>query len=48
LNRWALLESVGSDHIFLDDNTALSAFDHVIAEETLEKYSTYATQTNPK
>jgi SulP family sulfate permease len=48
LNRWALLESVGSDHIFLDDSTALSAFDHVIAEETLEKYSTYATQTNPK
>jgi sulfate permease, SulP family len=22
LNRWAVLESVGSDHIFLDDNTA--------------------------
>ncbi|MCL6259618.1 solute carrier family 26 protein [Aquiflexum sp. TKW24L] len=48
LNRWALLESVGSDHIFLDDNTALSAFDHSITEETLEKYSSYATQTNPK
>lgn len=48
LNRWALLESVGSDHIFLDDNTALSAYDHSINEETLEKYSSYATQTNPK
>lgn len=48
LNRWALLESVGSDHIFLDDNTALSAFDHAITEETLEKYSSYATQTNTK
>ncbi|MCR9014704.1 SulP family inorganic anion transporter [Aquiflexum gelatinilyticum] len=48
LNRWALLESVGSDHIFLDDNTALSAFDHAITEETLEKYSSYATQTNSK
>ncbi|WP_113922924.1 SulP family inorganic anion transporter [Cognataquiflexum aquatile] len=48
LNRWALLESVGTDHIFLDDNTALSAFDHAITEETLEKYSSYATQTNTK
>jgi len=48
LNRWALLESVGSDHIFLDDDTALSAYDHSINEETLEKYSSYATQTNPK
>jgi len=48
LNRWALLESVGSDHIFLNDNTALSAYYHSINEETLEKYSSYATQTNPK
>lgn len=46
LNRWALLESVGSDHIFLDDNTALSAYDQVITGETLDKYSSYATQTN--
>ena len=48
LNRWALLECVGADHIFLDDNTAVSAFEHAIDEDILEKYSPYATQTNIK
>ncbi|WP_373496385.1 SulP family inorganic anion transporter [Aquiflexum sp.] len=48
LNRWALLEGVGADHIFLDDNTAVSAFDHAIDDDILEKYSPYATQSNIK
>jgi sulfate permease, SulP family len=46
LNRWALLEKVGTDHIFLDDNTAVSAFDQGLNDESLERYSAYATQTN--
>lgn len=48
LSRWSLLEFVGPDHIFIDDISALSAYDHVIDEDALGKYSTYATQTNPK
>lgn len=48
LSRWSLLEFVGQDHIFIDDNSALSAFDHVIGDDDLGKYSSYATQTNPK
>jgi SulP family sulfate permease len=48
LNRWAILECVGADHIFLDDNTAVSAFDHDFDKDMLEKYSPYATQTNLK
>jgi sulfate permease, SulP family len=48
LNRWAILECVGADHIFLDDSTAVSSFDQSVDEELLEKYSPYATQTNFK
>ncbi len=48
LNRWALLEKVGTDHIFLDDNTAVTAFDQGLNDESLERYSAYATQTNPQ
>jgi SulP family sulfate permease len=46
LNRWALLERIGSDHVFLDDNTAVSAFENSADGVTLEKYHPYATQTN--
>jgi len=48
LNRWEILESVGSNHIFVDDNSAVSAFDHSMDEETLEKYTPYAIQSNIK
>lgn len=48
LNRWAILESVGADHVFIDDNTAVSAFEKEIGLEVLEKYTPYATQTNVK
>ncbi|MFD2036920.1 SulP family inorganic anion transporter [Belliella marina] len=48
LNRWAILECVGADHVFLDDNTAVSAFDHSIDTATLEKYTPYAIQSNLK
>ncbi|MGY6743477.1 MAG: SulP family inorganic anion transporter [Cecembia sp.] len=46
LNRWGILECVGADHIFLDDNSAVSAYDKDIDLELLNKYSPYATQTN--
>jgi SulP family sulfate permease len=45
-NRWGILECVGADHIFLDDNLALSAFDKAFDDEMIQKYSTYAIQTN--
>ena len=48
LNRWAILEYVGADHVFVDDNTAVSAFDHTIDTEILEKYTPYAIQSNLK
>ncbi|ERM84530.1 sulfate:proton symporter [Rhodonellum psychrophilum GCM71 = DSM 17998] len=48
LNRWAILESVGADHVFIDDNTAVSAFEKAIEQDVLEKYTPYATQTNVK
>ncbi|WP_291784114.1 SulP family inorganic anion transporter, partial [Cecembia sp.] len=46
LNRWGILECVGADHVFLDDNSAVSAYDKDIDLELLDKYSPYATQTN--
>lgn len=46
LNRWEILTCIGADHIFIDDNLALSAFDQSIDQSELEKYSPYATQTN--
>ncbi|MFD2203056.1 SulP family inorganic anion transporter [Shivajiella indica] len=48
LNRWGILENVGNDHVFLDDNSAVSAFENEINLDLLEKYSPYALQTNQK
>ncbi|GAB2631379.1 SulP family inorganic anion transporter [Belliella aquatica] len=48
LNRWAILEAVGADHVFVDDNSAVSSFDHTMDSETLEKYTPYAIQSNLK
>ncbi|MCH7414683.1 solute carrier family 26 protein [Belliella sp. R4-6] len=48
LNRWAILETVGADHVFVDDNSAVSSFDHTMDSETLEKYTPYAIQSNLK
>ena len=46
LNRWGILECVGADHVFLDDNSAVSAYDQDIDLELLDKYSPYANQSN--
>lgn len=48
LNRWAILEYVGADHVFIDDNSAISSFDQTLDSETLEKYTPYAIQSNLK
>lgn len=48
LNRWAILECVGADHVFVDDNSAVAAYEHTMDTETLEKYTPYAIQSNIK
>ncbi|WP_194778052.1 SulP family inorganic anion transporter [Pararhodonellum marinum] len=48
LNRWGLMQQVGPDHIFVDDNTALDSFDDNLDPDTLERYSPYALQSNLK
>lgn len=46
LNRWGLISSVGPDHVFVDDYTAISAFEKEIDEKLLEQFTPIATQTN--
>ena len=46
LNRWGLIASVGNDHVFVDDHTAIKAFEKEIDEKLLEQFTTIATQTN--
>ncbi|MCH7411100.1 solute carrier family 26 protein [Belliella sp. DSM 111904] len=46
LNRWAILECIGADHVFLDDVTAVSVFDQSIDASIIEKYTPYAIQSN--
>lgn len=46
LNRWGLIESVGKNHIFLDDHTAVEYIGHRVHEERLREHSSYATQFN--
>lgn len=48
LNRWAILEAVGADHVFVDDHSAVSTFNQTMDSETLEKYTPYAIQSNLK
>ncbi|MBS9524137.1 solute carrier family 26 protein [Litoribacter alkaliphilus] len=44
LNRWGLIECVGADHMFVDDNSAVEYFDHTANLESVQKLSPYATQ----
>ena len=48
LSRWSMLDFVGQDHIFIDVNSAVSAFDHIIDKDDLGKFSPYATQSDVK
>ncbi|EON74799.1 Sulfate permease [Lunatimonas lonarensis] len=44
LNRWNLIECVGADHMFIDDQSALEFLDKKLAKEVQERYAPYATQ----
>lgn len=48
LNRWGLIECIGMDHMFMDDQTAIEFFGQKMDKERLKKHSTYATQSNYK
>jgi SulP family sulfate permease len=44
LDRWGLITELGSDHMFLDDETALAYFDQRLDAEEMKKRRPYATQ----
>jgi sulfate permease, SulP family len=46
LNRWGLIECVGADHMFMDDQTAIEYFDQNLDKLRLDQFAPYATQTN--
>ncbi|UJP64536.1 SulP family inorganic anion transporter [Mongoliitalea daihaiensis] len=48
LNRWNLIEEIGKDNIFIDDNSACGSYDHEIDPKILEEINSYATQTTVK
>jgi SulP family sulfate permease len=44
---WGLIESVGADHMFLDDESAVSFFDQNADSSHSESFGSYATQSTP-
>lgn len=46
LNKWDLITCIGSDHVFMDDQTAVAYFDQKLDQESMEKYKPYALQSN--
>lgn len=48
LNRWELIECIGTDHMFLDDQTAVEFFGQKMDGAGLQMHSAYATQSNIK
>ena len=46
LNQWNLIECVGADHIFMDDQTAINYFEKNLNAQQLEKFAPYAIQIN--
>jgi SulP family sulfate permease len=48
LSRWNLIECVGADHMFMDDQTALEYIEQNLELEVQEKFRPYATQANLK
>ena len=46
LNRWNLIECVGADHMFLDDQTALEYIEKGLGQDAQDKFRPYATQSN--
>jgi len=48
LSRWNLIDWVGADHMFMDDQTALAYIEERLELEDQEKFRHYATQANIK
>lgn len=48
LSRWNLIECVGADHMFMDDQTALEYIEKRLELGVQEKFRPYATQANLK
>jgi sulfate permease, SulP family len=46
LNKWNLISCIGSDHVFMDDHTAVAFFDQKLDQESMQKYAPYALQSN--
>ncbi|WP_209330694.1 SulP family inorganic anion transporter [Lunatimonas salinarum] len=46
LHRWNLIECVGADHMFVDDQTALEYVEKSLAPDIMERFQPYATQSN--
>lgn len=48
LSRWDLIECIGADHMFMDDQTALDYIEKRLELGVQEKFRPYATQANLK
>lgn len=46
LSRWNLIECIGADHMFLDDQTALEYIGKRLGRDVQDKFRPYATQSN--
>jgi SulP family sulfate permease len=46
LNRWGLIERIGAEHMFMDDQTAVEYVSHRLDKEKLRKHVSYSTQSN--
>jgi sulfate permease, SulP family len=48
LLRWGILEFIGNEKVFIDDNTAIDFLDKNIDEGQIHRLNSYALQTNEK
>lgn len=48
LTQWGLVESVGVEHIFMDDQTAVEYISNRLDKDRLSRHQAYSTQTNIK
>src|SRR5690606_18452014 len=48
LSQWGLVESVGVEHIFMDDQTAVEYISNRLDKDRLSRHQAYSTQTNIK
>lgn len=48
LHTWGIIHSIGADHVFTDDATAVDFFDNKINPESIQELSPYALQSEKK